>query len=387
MKAKTKQAFRFIYGYDPMFCAFAPGRVNLIGEHTDYNGGHVFPCALSMGIFCAAAPRQDRTLRLYSSDFAETGVITCTLDDMPLDHRWADYPKAVLTALSRFGYPMEHGADLLFAGDLPDGAGLSSSAALEVLTGVVANRLGGFGLSAQLLALCGQFAENRFIGVNCGIMDQFACAMGRRGNAMLLNTDTMACQAIPIPSDRYELVLINSGVKHSLASSAYNDRRHECEAALKALQAVVKAPNLCALSPDEFEQHKGCIKDEIIRRRAKHAVYENHRTLQAAEALRAGDLRRFGELMNASHASLQQDYAVSCRELDLLADEARRQEGVYGSRMTGGGFGGCTVTLIDAAHTDRFVAHMTNYFEHTFDKPASIYTAAVSDGARILPDP
>ena len=376
--------FTEVFGAEPAAVCFAPGRVNLIGEHTDYNGGHVFPCALELGISCAARIRDDDTVRMYSASFPDAGVIEASLDNLGGDGRWADYTKAVFNAFISHGYDFPRGADLAYFGDLPDGAGLSSSAAIEVLTATVFRELYGYAVTPQQAALMGQFAENRFIGLNCGIMDQFASAMGRRDHAIYLDTDTLRYAYAPIPRELVSIVLIDSGVKHSLASSAYNDRRRECSAALAALNTVMKARSLCAVSPADFERHSEAIADPVCRRRARHAVYEEDRTARALEALRAGDVEAFGALMTASHISLRDDYEVSCRELDLLVDEALTCSGVYGARMTGGGFGGCTVNLVRKADTDAFTEHMREYYQRTFSREARIFVVEAGDGARAI---
>lgn len=374
--------FGSVYEREPEICGFAPGRVNLIGEHTDYNGGQVFPCAIDLGIACAAACREDRLLRFYSANFPDDGVLQCSLDELNIGGSWCDYPKSVILTFARFGYPLESGADFAFAGNLPDGAGLSSSAALEVLTGTVLRKLYGIPVTPQQIAVFGQFAENRFIGVNCGIMDQFASAMGRQDHALLLDTNTLALDYAPIDSSKAAIVIVNSGVKHSLASSAYNDRRRECEAALSALSQKVKLPALCALSPEQFEQYKDAIPDEVCRRRAKHAVYENARTARAAALLKKGDLATFGRLMNESHRSLREDYEVSCAELDFLVKTARYLEGVYGARMTGGGFGGCTVNLVQKDGTQAFCRSITVAYREQFGIEATTYIIRPSEGAK-----
>lgn len=374
--------FQQIFGEKPALCGFAPGRVNIIGEHTDYNGGCVFPCALKLGIEGAAKPRKDRLLRFYSANFPG-GVTEISLDALALSGNWSDYPVSVFKAFAAMGYAPQCGADFAFAGNLPDGAGLSSSAALEVLTGLLLRELYGFSVTAQELAVFGQFAENRFIGVNCGIMDQFVSAVGRRGCAVLLNSATLDYAYAPIPQDRAALVIVNSGVKHSLASSAYNDRRRECETALAQLNRVTKAPSLCALSVDAFEEHKNAIESGVCRRRAKHAVYENARTRQAAEALGRGDLEAFGALMKQSHISLRDDYEVSCPELDFLAETAWRTEGVFGARMTGGGFGGCTVNLVKPERTGDFCSTIQKEYQQQFGAAPQVIVTQIGDGARL----
>ena len=369
-------SFERVFHRPPDVSGFAPGRVNLIGEHTDYNGGHVFPCAIRMGIACAAARRTDEKLRFFSENFPDDGIVEYSLADLSPKGVWADYPASVIRAFAAFGHPLAHGADFCFSGDLPDGAGLSSSAALEVVTGTVLKELFSLPVTGQEIALIGQFAENRFIGVNCGIMDQFASAMGWRGCAILLNAGTLAYEYAPLGDAA--LVIVNSGGKHSLAASAYNDRRRECESACSALGVTT----LCSLTPDGFERNKRLIADEVCRRRAKHAVYENQRALDGAAALKRGDLACFGALMNASHASLRDDYEVSCAELDFLADNAQKLEGVYGSRMTGGGFGGCTVTLLEQAAVERFVPAVKAAYLERFGIDAEIYPITAADGAK-----
>lgn len=368
--------FEQIFERSPEVVGFAPGRVNLIGEHTDYNGGHVFPCALQMGITCAAARRTDGKLRFVSANFCSTGVVEYSLANLSPQGVWADYPVSVIRAFAAYGYPLESGADFWFDSDLPDGAGLSSSAALEVVTGTVLRDLFSLPVTKQELALIGQFAENRFIGVNCGIMDQFASAMGKSDCAILLNAGTLAYEYAPLGSAA--LVIVNSGVKHSLAASAYNDRRRECESACGALRVSA----LCTLTPDQFERNRHLISDPVCQKRAKHVIYENRRTLDSAAALRRGDLAAFGALMNASHVSLRDDYEVSCAELDFLAETAWRIPGVYGSRMTGGGFGGCTVSLMEQATVERFVPTVKTAYRERFCIDPEIYPITAADGAK-----
>ncbi len=372
---KISFSFEKIFNKTPDVCCFAPGRVNLIGEHTDYNGGHVFPCAIHMGIYCAAGKRNDNKLCLYSENFSDEGIIEFDLADPNLRGCWADYPLSVIKALSAFGYDLPGGADMVFHGDLPDGAGLSSSAALEVVTAVTLRELYSVPITNQEAAIIGQFAENRFIGVNCGIMDQFASAMGKKDSAVLLDSDTLAFEYAPVGNAA--VVIVNSGVKHSLASSAYNQRRRECESACSDL----RVPTLCSLVPEEFEERKHMIGDEICLRRAMHAVYENRRAKDAVDALKKGDLPLFGSLMNESHISLRDYYEVSCEELDYLAEEAWKQPGVYGARMTGGGFGGCTVNLMQPDAVMSFTRTIQTGYEKRFGIIPEVYIVRASDGA------
>ena len=375
---------RLFPGGDAPRLFFAPGRVNLIGEHTDYNGGHVFPCALTLGTCCAARLRSDRKLRLYSLNFPETGLVETDLDrDTPLPGGcWANYPLGVVRAFIRAGHVPAQGAEMVFFGDIPAGAGLSSSAALEVLTGTALRSLCGFDLSPAEIALLGQAAENDFVGMRCGIMDQFASAMGKADHAIFLDTATLDYAYAPLHLGTARILLVNSGVKHSLAASAYNQRREECARALQALQRELPIESLGALSPEEFEANADCIEDAVCRRRARHAVYENARTVAACGALQRSDLAEFGRLMNASHVSLRDDYEVSCPEMDVLAQLAWETEGVLGSRMTGGGFGGCTVSIVQEDAAERFAAVIREKYRRSTGLEAEIYTASAGDGAK-----
>ena len=367
--------FKSIYDYAPEAVCFAPGRINLIGEHTDYNGGLVLPCAIQLGIQCAGARNRDKKLRFYSTGYPEEGIIDYPLHSPELRGCWADYPVSVVRAAASFGYSLDSGADFYISCDLPEGAGLSSSAALEAATGVMLRTLFSFPLTQQVLALLGQFAENRFIGVNCGIMDQFVCAMGKAGHALLLDTNTLSFNTVPLGNAAP--VIVNSGVKHSLAASAYNDRRRECETA----RGYLSVPSLCSLTPEELEKRLHMIPDEICRKRARHAVYESERARLGAEALYRGDLHSFGQLMNLSHASLRNDFEVSCEELDFLAETAQGLPGVYGSRMTGGGFGGCTVSLLEPEEVDNFVSAIRKAYFSRYGKEPDVYPVSAVDGA------
>lgn len=327
---------------------FAPGRVNLIGEHTDYNGGHVFPCALTIGTYACVRKRSDRKLRFYSVNLTGNGVVETSLDDFrPLqEDSWTAYPKGVMWAFEKRGMKLDCGMDFVVYGNIPNGSGLSSSASLEVLTGFVLRDLYGFDVSNIDLALIGQDGENHYNGMNCGIMDQFASAMGKADCAIFLDTATLHYEYAPVKLSGMKLIVTNTNKKHKLVGSAYNDRRRESEEAVEALQKVVNIKALGELSDADFEKYAYAITDPVVLKRARHAVYENNRTLKAVQALKDGDLETFGALMNASHVSLRDDYEVSCHELDVLAETAWTVPGVLGSRMTGGGFGGCTVSIV-----------------------------------------
>lgn len=362
---------------------FAPGRVNLIGEHTDYNGGHVFPCALTLGTYGIVRDREDRKLRLYSVNIDSAGVVEVSLDEIvpTKEASWTNYPKGVVWAFEKRGFKPTHGMDILIYGDIPNGSGLSSSASLEVLTGVILKDTFGFDVSMVDIALIGQDAENNFNGCNCGIMDQFASAMGKKDNAIFLDTNTLNYTYAPVKLPDAKIVITNSKVKHSLVNSAYNDRRNECETALKELQAVVDIKTLGDLTEEQFEEHKAAIKDEIRQKRAKHAVYENQRAVNAVEALKANDVERFGKLMNASHESLRYDYEVSCEEIDILVDLAQAMPGVIGSRITGGGFGGCTVSIVKNDTVDTFIEKIGKAYLEKVGHEAEFYVVDIGDGA------
>lgn len=361
---------------------FAPGRVNMIGEHTDYNGGHVFPCALTIGTYAAARKREDDKLRFYSMNFEKLGVIESTIVDLKPEKEadWTNYPKGVMWAFEKRGFKMPCGLDIVLNGNIPNGSGLSSSASLEVLTGYLLRDLFGFDVTNVDLALIGQYSENNFNGMNCGIMDQFASAMGKKDNAIFLDTADLSYEYAPLVLDGAKIVVTNSKVKHQLVDSEYNVRRSECEKALEELQTVVGINGLGDLSEEQFEQYKTAIKDEVRVRRAKHAVYENQRTIRAVEALKNNDVKLFGELMNASHVSLRDDYQVSCDEIDVLVEEAWKIEGVIGSRITGGGFGGCTVSIVKDEAVEEFKEKVGAAYQTRTGKQADFYVVEIGDG-------
>lgn len=366
---------------------FAPGRVNLIGEHTDYNGGHVFPCALTIGTFMAVRKRSDRKLCFYSMNFDKLGVLEHSLDEMkPMENgEWTNYPIGVIWAFDGRGMKCDCGLDVAIYGNIPNGSGLSSSASLEVVTGYMLKEEYGFDVTNVELAQIGQYSENNFNGCNCGIMDQFASAMGKENNAIFLDCNTLEFEYAPIKLDGAKIVVTNSMVKHSLVTSAYNDRRNESHQALVDLQQVCGLETLGDLTEEEFDKFQYSIKDEVARARGKHAVYENQRTIKAVEALKANDLETFGKLMNASHVSLRDDYETSCEECDLLAETAWEIPGVIGSRITGGGFGGCTVSIVKDEAIDAFKEKITAVYEEKVGKTPEIYVVSIGDGPqRIL---
>ncbi|CBL26344.1 galactokinase [[Ruminococcus] torques L2-14] len=388
MKKKLFDMFAELFGdSEGARFYFSPGRVNLIGEHTDYNGGHVFPCALTLGTYGAARKREDNKIHLYSMNLDSFGVVEASLDDLTnkKEYNWANYPLGVVWAFKEKGHTITSGFDMVIWGNIPNGSGLSSSASLEVLTGVILTDLFEIkDLSMTDLALIGQYSENNFNGCNCGIMDQFAVAMGKKDHAIFLDTSDLSYEYAPCVLDGAKIVITNSKVKHSLVDSAYNDRRNECAAALKALQSELDIQALGDLTPEEFEAHKSLIKDEIQLQRAKHAVYENQRTIDAVTALKAGDIESFGKLMNQSHISLRDDYGVSCEEIDILVDLAWKIPGVLGSRITGGGFGGCTVSIVKDESIDTFIETIGKTYLEKVGHEAEFYTVDIGDGASRL---
>ena len=364
---------------------FSPGRVNLIGEHTDYNGGHVFPCALTIGTYGVARKREDRKIRLYSENFSKMGVIETSLDDLVYRDSagWTNYPKGIVWTFQEKGYPVEKGFDMLMYGNIPNGSGLSSSASVELLMGIILKDLFGYeDLTMINLALIGQYGENNFNGMNCGIMDQFAIAMGKKDHAIFLDTQNLQYEYAPIRMDGYKIVIAASNKKRRLTDSKYNERRAECEEALKDIQSVKKIQALGELTEEEFEQVKDAVKDPVCRKRAKHAVYENQRTIQAVKALKNNDLETFGKLMNESHVSLRDDYEVTGKELDTLVEAAWKQDGVIGSRMTGAGFGGCTVSIVKEEAVDAFIKNVGEIYEKEIGYEADFYVVEIGDGTR-----
>lgn len=387
MKADVLEGFEKVFGKnDNVKAYFAPGRVNLIGEHTDYNGGHVFPCALTIGTYGAAAKRDDRKMRFFSMNFENSRVIEASLDDLESSKTagWTAYPVGVVWAFEKRGFKLDKGFDMCIFGNIPNGSGLSSSASLEVLTGFIIRDLFGFDVTNQDLALIGQYSENNFNGCNCGIMDQFASAMGKENNAIFLDTSDLSFEYAPINLKGAKIVIANTNKKHKLTDSQYNARRSACEKALEELQAVVDIKGLGDLTPEEFEKHKDAIKDDDRRIKAKHAVYENQRTLDAVKALKAGDLEKFGQLMKESHISLRDDYDVTGIELDTLAEEAWKIPGVIGSRMTGGGFGGCTVSIVKDEAVEDFKEKVGKAYKDKIGYDATFYTVEIGSGPAVI---
>ena len=386
MLEKLYNKFKNLFGYEAESKFFAPGRVNLIGEHTDYNGGHVFPCAIHKGTYALVKKRDDKKFRMYSENFENLGIIEFLLDNLVNEkkHKWVNYPKGVVKMFIEAGYKIDSGFDVLFYGNIPNGSGLSSSASIEIVTSIILKDLYHLDIDMVKMVKLSQKAENQFIGVNSGIMDQFAVGMGKKDNAILLDCNTLKYSYAPVILKDEVLVIGNTNKKRGLADSKYNERRAECEEALKDLQKELDIQSLGELSVEEFNKSEKLIKNEINRKRAKHAVYENQRTIKAQKELMEGNLKEFGRLMNESHVSLRDDYEVTGIELDTMVEIAWNQEGVIGSRMTGAGFGGCTISIVKKNAVDKFIANVGKEYKERVGLNADFYVVNISDGAKKL---
>lgn len=385
MKEKIRTKFEELFGNQGEIKEyFAPGRVNLIGEHTDYNGGHVFPCALTMGTYAVARKRDDNKIKLYSMNFENLGILESTIDDLKYnkDEDWINYPKSMIWAMKEEGYNIDNGFDIVFLGTIPNGAGLSSSASIEVLTGFVLKDLFNLDVDMTKIALLGQKAENKYIGVNCGIMDQFIIANGKKDCAVFLDTANLEYEYAPVKLEDAKIVIMNTNKKRGLGDSKYNERRAECEEALKELQQKLNIKSLGELTEEEFEENKDLIKSPTRQKRAKHAVYENQRTIKAVKALKENKIDLLGELMVASHNSLRDDYEVTGKELDTLVEESLKQDGVIGARMTGAGFGGCAVSIVKSDKVEDFIQNVGKGYKDKIGYEADFYAVEIGDGPR-----
>ncbi|MDD3079752.1 MAG: galactokinase [Paludibacter sp.] len=379
---ELKSAFQEAYGKPAEAVYFSPGRVNLIGEHVDYNGGSVFPCALSFGTYLLLAKNDKRVVNFKSLN--QTEVVSLGFDNLTtrLGKLWVNYPLGVIAQFLKQGIEFKTGYDLLFWGNVPNGAGLSSSAALEVVTAYAFNDQLGTGFNRTVLAQIGQKSEHEFALVNCGIMDQFASANGAKDNAIHLNCDTLEFEHVPVKLDGVKIVISNTHSPHKLDSGAYNQRVAECKLAVEQLNKVRPIKYLAELSEAQFNEISSAITDPVALKRARHVVGEVQRTSDAIKALKAGNIEKFGKLMNASHVSLRDDYEVTGPELDCMAEEAWKVEGVIGSRMTGGGFGGCTVSLVKEDAIDTFIKEVGSAYEAKIGIKPEFYIAEIGDGAR-----
>lgn len=379
---ELKAAFKETYNKNAEAVYFSPGRVNLIGEHTDYNGGFVFPCALSFGTYLLMSKNSDKKMRFKSLNQPE--IVELELDQLttPLEGRsWVNYPLGCIAQFVKRGIKIEEGYDMLIWGNVPNGAGLSSSAALEVVTAYAFNEQLGTGYDRTELAKIGQLSEHEFALVNCGIMDQFASAQGKKDHAIFLNCDTLQFELVPVKLQGVKVVISNTHSPHKLDSGAYNARVAECKKAVEQLNSVRPLKYLAELTEEEFKKVENAITDEVAHKRARHVVGEVQRTTDAVKALKAGNIEAFGKLMNASHVSLRDDYEVTGLQLDTMAEEAWKIDGVIGSRMTGGGFGGCTVSLVKDEAIDTFVAEVGKNYKARTGLDAEFYIAEIGDGA------
>ena len=383
---QVRADFAKIFGVEADHTFFSPGRINLIGEHTDYNGGRVFPAAISLGTYGAARKRDDQLLRFFSGNFEEKGIIEVSLENLHFEpeHNWTNYPKGVLHFLQKAGYTIDRGMDVYVYGNIPNGSGLSSSASLELLTGVIAEKLFDLQLERLDLVKIGKLTENEFIGVNSGIMDQFAIGMGADQRAIYLDTNTLEYDLVPLDLKDNVVVIMNTNKRRELADSKYNERRAECEKAVEELNRKLSITTLGELDEWSFDEYSYLIEDENRLKRARHAVLENQRTLQARAALQAGNLEKFGRLMNASHVSLEHDYEVTGLELDTLVHTAWEQEGVLGARMTGAGFGGCAIALVGKDAVESFKENVGRKYQEVVGYAPSFYIAEVAGGSRVL---
>ncbi|MCI8822058.1 MAG: galactokinase [Lachnospiraceae bacterium] len=388
MRQQLVDKFLEIYGEgDGVGVYFAPGRVNLIGEHTDYNGGHVFPCALTVGTYAAARLREDTELHLYSLNYPESGMIRCSLQDLAYRQKdgWGNYPKGVVQTFMSKNCRIGQGLDILYYGDIPKGLGIGSSASIEVVTGLILKELMGLEDITMIdIALFSQLAENEYIGMSCGIMDPFTIAVGKKDHAIFLDTSDLTYMYAPLALAHEKIIITNSRKSRSAVDERYHERRIQCEQALKELQTVIAIRDLGELTAEVFEKVQEMIGSPVRLRRARHAVTENQRTIQAVEALKRGDIFEFGQLMNASHLSLKEDYEVSCEELDILVEEAWDIDGVLGSRMMGAGFGGCTVSIVENSAVNEFIRKVGENYEQRTGLHAEFYVVETGNGASVL---
>lgn len=363
---------------------FAPGRINLIGEHTDYNAGHVFPASISYGTFALAAKRDDQKVRFFSMNFPDSGVKTVSCADLSYRETdgWANFPKGMIEYMIAAGHPINKGLDILYYGNIPNSAGLSSSASIEMVTGVLLENMFELTIPRMDMVRIGQKVENEYIGVQSGIMDQFAVGMGKKDQAMLLNCETLEYHYASLELGKHAIIIMNTNKNRTLGESKYNERRAQCEQAVADLKKELPMRSLGDVTPEQFEAHQSCIPDATIRKRARHVIDENARTIKAHSLLEKGDLDGFGELMNASHVSLQRDYEVTGLELDTIVEAAWEQPGVVGARMTGAGFGGCAIAIVEKDQIDAFQKNVQTIYQDKIGYPPTFYTASIGDGAK-----
>lgn len=387
MQREVTTKFKELYNEALAGVFFAPGRVNLIGEHIDYNGGHVFPCGITQGTYVAIGQRDDRAIHCYSMNFSDKGIMKTSLDQLVYakEDGWINYVKGIVKYLQEASnQQLDSGFNLVVYGNIPNGAGLSSSASIELAVGLAVDQIYGLGVERLTLIKLGQRVENEFFGLNTGIMDQFAIGMAQTDQAIFLDTNTLEYSMVPADFKDHVILIMNTNQRRELADSKYNKRRQQCEQALADLQTELDIQTLGDLSSEAFEQHKQLITDEVLRRRAKHAVYENERTLQAKEALTAGDLPAFGKLLDESHRSLRDDYEITGEALDTIVSEAWQQESVLGARMTGAGMGGCAIALVHKDQAEAVIQAIGPAYQEAIGLEAEFYIAEVGDGAKAL---
>jgi len=363
---------------------FAPGRVNLIGEHTDYNGGYALPVAISFGTYALVRKRNDNQLRFYSINFAKDGIKESTLQSTAFNHQatWENYPLGMIYHFQQKGYEISHGLDILFFGNIPNGAGLSSSASIEMVTGILLHKLFHLNINPVDIVKLGQKVENDYIGVQSGLMDQFAVMMGKQDHAIFLNSETLQYEYAPVELNDYSIIIINTNYRRNLTDSKYNERYKQCQDALQSLQTVLNVHHLAQITPEKFLQHKAVINDPLLAKRAKHVIEENERTKKAFQYLKNNELLKFGQLMNESHISLQKDYEVTGLALDTIVQTAWKQPGVIGARMTGAGFGGCAIAIVHQDYIIPFKTNVNEQYKNTFRYDATFYDTMISDGAK-----
>ncbi|MBP1999047.1 galactokinase [Paenibacillus shirakamiensis] len=384
---EMKQQFANYYGehQEQVYSFQAPGRVNLIGEHIDYNGGYVLPAALEFGTTLLVRRRKDSLISFKSHHYEYTSVLPLEEVAQGKIDQWIDYPSGVIHELEQLGVKLTCGYDLMYFGEIPNGAGLSSSASIEVVTAYALSQMEKATIDKVEIAKLSQRAENKYVGVNSGIMDQFASANGAKDHAILLMCGTLEYKLVPFEAGDYKLVIGNTNKRRGLVDSKYNERRSECDEALRRIHTLMpELKHLAGLTPEQFEQVKGTLQDDILEKRAQHVVQENARVLSSVDALSQGELQRFGQYMNASHDSLRDLYEVSCRELDVMVEEARRIEGTLGSRMTGAGFGGCTVSLVHKDSVEQFVDQVGTAYQERTELQGEFYVCSVGQGVSEL---
>jgi galactokinase len=380
MNAELKSKFLETYGREAEKTYFTPGRVNLIGEHIDYNGGLVMPCAVTLGTWLLLSPNNDNVIRFKSLNFPEEAAFELKSSYQKTGSEWFNYPLGVFNELLK-DHKIPTGLDILFFGNIPIGSGLSSSASIEVAMAYALNDYFNLGLEKIQIPLLAQKVENEFIGVNCGIMDQFAVAFGETDKAIVLNCDTLKYKIVDCNLGEYSLAIINTNKPRKLAESKYNERVAECQTALADLNKEITLHNLCELNADKFALHSHLITDQTVLKRATHVIKENDRVNLAAKALNAGELQEFGRLMYASHQSLKDLYEVTGKELDTVVDFCADYEHVIGARMTGAGFGGCAIALLKKGQEEDFAKQLTEYYVERIGYPAAIYISEIGNGA------